>query len=430
MKNKRICAFALAGLLLCSTGIGYVTATAEDKAIDFAGIISESDDGFVYKNYYINENEWLIGDNVTQPKYNDAQQKDYLRFLDCGNRTVFGPRVRYEDFVCRFSVIMDDIELASSGASLGISFNRGTLYSFANDCPGFLFVKAEAGTAVRATQGQMDKAETGTLWLQYKEENAIDLWSEKGKKYDFMVIKSGDEAQLYFAEAGDTESMKILRATVSGVSGDGFVAACGIMGANFYLDSFAVHELSPQSGEDLSSYSVNGAAAVSGGVGVIGHGGSLVSAKKNEKFAVTYDVKVVGGNSFTLDLDGKFINISSDGRIFGSEGLTLSSGGNVDFSLFENGTSVRLRRLNGKVYVDVKEGTVYETKAVFEEENAAQTKYGITAGADASLIVNSVSVASLEATIDIATHNYDPNVDLEPIRPKDVSFNEYYGIKD
>ena len=57
-------------------------------------------------------------------------------------------------------------------------------------------------------------------------------------------------------------------------------------------------------------------------------------------------------------------------------------------------------------------------------------KAAIAAGADASLIINGVAAASLEKTVEIATKDYDPNVDVDLMGPKDVSFKDYYkGVK-
>ena len=158
MKKTKFCALAFAALMCIS---GFVSCASDNSsnavlespakenvtktwATNFKGIITEAgDDGFVYKNYYLNKNEWIIGDGVVLPSYSEGKAKDYIRFLDCNNRSLFGPRVRYEDFICRFSVIMNDIELAGSGASFGLSFNRKTVYSYANDCAGILFMKSD-----------------------------------------------------------------------------------------------------------------------------------------------------------------------------------------------------------------------------------------------------------------------------------------------
>lgn len=400
-------------------------ATTKTWATNFAGTISEEADGAVYTNYYLNQNDWLIGENV---KFRDSVQEgsDYIRFLNSTNRSLFGPRVRYEDFVCRFTVIMGNIDLAGNGASFGLSFNRKTLYSYANDCPGILFMKADNGTAVRVTQGDMDKAESGTVWLQYQEENAIDLWSEKDAKYDFMVVKSGDEAQVYYAKAGDTESLKILRTTISGVSGEGFVAMSGIMGSTFYLDNFGVWDLN-ENRENLSEYTQNGSVALSENKAVVNRGGSLLSKNALSNVSVTYDLKLTSGNSFALMLGDSFINFSSDDSVTGSKDIATIKNEAIDFSAFKNGAAVRLRNMGSMVYVDVNNGDGYVTVAIFDTKKVEQMNFGIKAGEDASLIVNSIANVSLAGTVEIATKNYDPIVDLEPIRAKDLSMDEYYG---
>lgn len=440
MKKTKLCALALAtlvcigGFSACSSGgesnsaldNPTVESVTKTWATNFKGIITETgDDGYVYKNYYLNQNEWLIGDGVVLPSYNEGKSKDYIRFLDCNNRSLFGPRVRYEDFVCRFSVIMNDIELAGSGASFGLSFNRKTLYSYANDCAGILFMKSNEGTAVRATQGVLDKS-SGAIWLQYQEDNAIDLWSEKGGKYDFMIVKSGDSAQIYYAKAGDTENLKILRATVSNVGGEGLVAMCGLMGVNFQLDSFGVWDLN-ESNDKLSDYAVNGLAAVSGNQVVLNREGSLLSANAYEDVAVSYGLKLTAGGSFSCTVGEESISFAADGSITCSDGLTPVKSGAIDFSVFLKGSAVRLRKVGSLIYVDVKDESGYTTRAIFSGA-AKQTKFEIKAGADASLIVDSPAIVSLAGVVDIATKDYDPNVDVDPMAPKDISFNEYYGV--
>ena len=440
MKKTKLCALALATFICigCFAACKHddpPSSTLETSKVEsdtktwstnFKGIIAETgDDGFVYKNYYLNRNEWVIGDGVVLPSYSDGKAKDYMRFLDCNNRSLFGPRVRYEDFVCRFSVIMNDIELAGSGASLGLSFNRKTLYSYANDCAGILFMKSDEGTAVRATQGALDKS-TGAIWLQYQEENAIDLWSEKGGKYDFMVVKSGDTAQIYYAKAGDTESLKILRATISNVGGEGLVAMCGLMGVNFQLDSFGVWDLN-EVHDNLSDYTFEGSATASNNKVVLSRDGNLLSANTYEEASVSYGLKLTAGNSFACMVGDESISFASDGSITGSNGLTAVKNSMIDFSLFSKGSAVRLRKVGSLLYVDVKGVNGYTTQAIFSGV-AKQTAFGIKAGANASLIVETPAIVSLAGTMDIATKDYDPNVDVDPMAPKDISFNEYYGV--
>ena len=427
MKKTKLFACLIAGILACPLGAETFSASAETWATNFKGIITETgEDGFVYKNYYINKNEWVIGDGVVLPTYSSNKEKDYLRFLDCTNRSLFGPRVRYEDFVCRFSVIMNDVDFAGSGASFGLSFNRKTLYSYANDCAGILFMKSEAGTAVRATQGDLDKA-SGSIWLQYQEENAVDLWSEMGCKYDVMIVKSGETAQIYYDKAGDAAGLKTLRATVSNVGGEGLIAICGLMGVNFQLDSFGVWDLNEIS-EAMNSYAFNGVATASDERAVLGRGGSLLSANAYEDAAVSYQLKLTAGNSFACTVGDAFIRFTADGSITGSDGLTAVKNSTVDFSAFSKGSAVRLRKVGSFIYVDVKGEKDYKLQAIFSGA-AKQAKFGLKADADTSLIVNTPAIVSLASVMEIATKDYDPNVDVDPMAPKDISFNEYYGVR-
>ena len=80
------------------------------------------------------------------------------------------------------------------------------------------------------------------------------------------------------------------------------------------------------------------------------------------------------------------------------------------------------------IYVDVKGENGYMAQAIFSGA-AKEAKFGLKAGADASLIVDTPAIVSLAGTMEIATKDYDPNVDVDPMAPKDISFNEYYGVK-
>ena len=88
---------------------------------------------------------------------------------------------------------------------------------------------------------------------------------------------------------------------------------------------------------------------------------------------------------------------------------------------------MRLRKVGSLIYVDVKGVNGYTTQAIFSGA-AKETKFGMKAGADASLIVDAPAIVSLASVMEIATKDYDPNVDVDPMSSKDISFNEYYGV--
>ena len=217
--------------------------------------------------------------------------------------------------------------------------------------------------------------------------------------------------------------MKVLRATISGVSGEGFVAMCGLMGVSFQLDDFGVWNLN-DCDASLNDYTQDGAVGICKKQAVVGHGGSLLSKNAYLDASASYDVSVTSGNSFACTLGDEFVHFSADGSITGSKGLVCEKAGEVNFTAI---SAVRLRKMGAKVYVDVDDGNGYEARAVFAMPDNKEVKFGIKAGADATIIVNTPAIVSLASTMDIATKDYDPKVDIDPMGPKDISFNEYYG---
>ena len=157
---------------------------------------------------------------------------------------------------------------------------------------------------------------------------------------------------------------------------------------------------------------------------MVGHGGSLLSKNAYLDASASYDVSVTSGNSFACTLGDEFVHFSADGSITGSKGLVCEKAGEVNFSAI---SAVRLRKMGAKVYVDVDDGNGYEARAVFAMPDNKEVKFGIKAGADATIIVDTPAIVSLASIVDIATKDYDPKVDIDPMGPKDISFNEYYG---
>lgn len=429
---KKIYGILLTGMFalsLAGAGTGRISASAEDREINFAGVRTETDGDFAYHNYYINENKWFIGSQITQPNYSAEEGRDYLQFTSSTDTSFFGPRAKYEDFVCRFSVIMNDVSSAL-GASVGISFGREQLYSGSASSPGLYFMKTDKGTAVRASGGDLDKATVGRVYLQYEEENAVDLWAVKDGRFDFMLVKTGDVARLYFAEADDEEGMKECRATLSGVSGNGYVAVSGLSGATFRLDGMSVNELPKQPSGGLETFTPEGSSAFYEEKILLGGGSRALSSELFSDAAYYCSVKVVSGSSFALNFGGSFINFSSDDSIVG-RGMVTEKGGVADFDRFKEGCTVRVRAAGHSVEVDLASEDGWETVAVLYAPNAlSESAYGITAGHDTCVWLEHARAVSLEGRREISTHDYDPVEDADPIREKDKSFNEYYGIEE
>lgn len=426
MRKKIVCAVLACLLCACLAATGLTAFAQEEYAMNFAGVTSEEEDGYVYRNYYINENKWLIGTEISRPAYMDGQARDYIQFTDTTDTSVFGPRAKFGDFVCRFSIDMNSI-LGETGAAIGLSFNRSQLYTAPANADGIYFMKTEEGTVVRSMSGSMDVATAGRFWLQYEEEDAVDLWEEEGLSLDVMVIKSGDTARLYFAPEGEEAALRVCRAVIEGVEGYGYVAVSGYAGATFRLDSMAVTPLSLAEGF-TAAYTYTRAAQAAGDAAVVGHGGSVLTQQAYSDVYLFAEVQAAAGSSFLLRFGDTFVNFASDGTVSG-KGLLLVSGGTADFAAFREGACVRVFAAGGDVRVEVDAGEGFVQVARFTALTAVGTgSAGVEAGADASLVVKQLGAVTLEGVIEIAAHDYDPVEDMDPIHEKEISFNEYYGL--
>lgn len=422
MRYKRI---AAACLLLGTAAMLWASLpmpVQAEESINFEGIITDSQG---YNDYYINQNTWLIGDEntVKLPSY-DGKDKDYLRFMESGKRSFFGPRLKYEDFVCRFTVIMNETD-SPDGASLGLSFGRNQLYSMADECNGFVFMKASEGTAVRATQGNMDRAHVGSIWLQYREQDAVDLWETTDASYDVMVVKSGDRAYLYYAETGDEAAMKTLRATISGVSGEGYVAVCGLMGATFRLDEFSVVSLT-EGVTDVSAFTYSGAAAPCGSQAVIGHGGTAAIPVGTESFSLSFRVQMASGDGLAVQLGENSVWLNADGSLTAAGMQQIEAGETTEWT---SSARLRVRLQNGILWLEAAGESGYRLCGAFSFTGDVPEQIVLRAGADTTFIAEDVCLVSLQPKIVIEKHDYDPVTDIDPIHEKELSFDEYYGGK-
>lgn len=426
MMKKSICAAFACLLCACLTVAVPAVSAAEEYAMNFAGVSSEEEDGYVYHKYYINENDWLIGTQISRPNYSTEQKREYLQFTDTTSTSVFGPREKFENFVCRFNIDMNSI-LGNTGAAIGLSFNRTQLYTAPANAEGIYFMKTEDGTVVRSMSGGMDVATAGRFWLQYEEEDAVDLWEEEGFSLDVEIVKCGNTARLYYAQEGDAEGMRKCRAVIEDVEGYGYVAVSGYAGATFRLDSMVVTPLSLAEGFS-GAYTYTGAAKESDGVAVIGHGGSVVTQTTAADVCLFAEVQMVTGGSFLLRFSDTYLNFAQDGTISGQD-MILVSGGKTDFESFRNGVKVRVFCIGEDVYVEADYGGGVEQIARFKALTAVtEGSVGVEAGADATVIVKQLGAVPLTGVIEIAAHDYDPIQDRDPIYEKEISFNEYYGL--
>ncbi len=445
--KKKLVAIALSAVTLFgmsgarSFGGGATTATADVTNVsasslyetNFDGIKTETDasTGEVYKQHFVNAN-WLIGMNGILSTYSEARPNGYVNFLSSNERSFFVPLRTFEDFICRFRIKGILADSTPNGAGVGISFNLSNFYQSPELKNNFSFIKSDSGSAVRITGGQMDKSDVGQFWFQFNEEDAVDVWGKNSKWIDVAVVKVGDMARVYFAEEGNTEALKKCRAVLTGVDGNGYMTIGGNLGANFSLDEVSIQGLEGEYENGLSKSYYSGQTKNGKDKVMLSGGSSATLSNSSSEGAAFYKLKVAKGSLLSLQACGESIYINSKGEVRSESGnLTLVSGGNIDFDLLKLGCELRVTVVDSIVDVSVNDGNNYETVAVFEAKGTLKGgNVGVKTAIDTIVVVEGMELKSLERKKTIETRNYDPILDRPLVHEKELSFYEYYGIKE
>lgn len=211
---------------------------AEDRLIDFTGKQILEEDGYTYETKYIDVSKWYSGSNVRAARDGGA----YIQFANSNGASVFGPRSRYEEFICRFSVtVSQNRDAAPDGAQIGVSFGRKAFHTDSASNPAVFFEKTSGGTQMRIYNASCDSARGGVIAL-----DGIDFWSSDDVSnspvtYRVMIVVRGGAANVYCAANNAPDSgMSVLRARLTDFESYGFVAAAGRDGATFRLNDFSV----------------------------------------------------------------------------------------------------------------------------------------------------------------------------------------------
>lgn len=211
---------------------------AEDRLIDFTGKQVLEEDGYTYETKYIDESKWYLGNSVRAAR----DGGDYIQFANANGASVFGPRNRYEEFICRFSVtVSQNRDVAPNGAKIGVSFGRRAFHTDNAADPAVFFEKTTRGMQMRIYNASCDIARGGVVAL-----DGLDFWSSEDVAsspvtYRVMIVVRGGAANVYCAAATAPDSeMSVLRARLDGFESYGFVAAAGRDGATFRLNDLSV----------------------------------------------------------------------------------------------------------------------------------------------------------------------------------------------
>ena len=305
---------------LSVTSCKELKSTAEDRTIDFTGVRKIVDGESVYETAYIDSTKWYSGTNVRLAR--DGGK--YVQFASATETSAFGPRSRYADFICRFSVTASqNRNVVSSGAAIGLSFGRRSFYSSNTASAAIFFEKTEEGMKMRVLNASCKEVPNGAADVP-----DMDIWSSSDVAhspvtYNFAVVVLGGVAEVYFAPStSDAAEMQTVRATLTNFDGYGFVAVAGRSGSAFRLNNMSVISL------DRSKADTPSTATASERINFTGN-----SAKTQEKYTnfIMYagvtngdaEVSFGGNNSLKFKTDGTIettlAKISGEGKFEASD---------------------------------------------------------------------------------------------------------------
>lgn len=407
-----------------------ISGVVEDRAIDFTGVKKIEDGTSSYEVSYIDSTKWYSGTNV----HLSRDGKKCVQFASANDTSAFGPRTRYSDFICRFSVTASqNRNLVPDGAAVGLSFGRRSFLTNNTSAAGLFFEKTSDGMQLRIYNASSEQAHNGIIDV-----SDMDIWSsndvaKQPVTYNVMVVVRSGNAEIYFAPSDAPASeMQILRATLTDFDGYGFVAVAGRGSSAFKLNNMSVINLERDKSNstsmesavaridfsDASQYNVSGETKLDD-LGATLVSEASVSTKETFKDFLLYtDVATENGaveisfgasNSITFNANGKIETALNK----------ISGDGEFDYSDFVNGATIYMQAIGNSITIGVTarvspEEFLYCPIAVYACDNSIGE---IKISSQGKTTVGYINVYSLSSTIKIEPDDWEEGDGDYPVKP-------------
>ncbi len=413
----------------------YVSTNAQNHAINFTGVKETAEDDFTYVERYVDEKIWYLGAGVAFPKVFNATP--YIQFTDSNERSCFGPKQTYSEFICRFSITVTQNRADAMGQYIGLSFGKENRNDYAVDSPSILFGSTTDGMILQGYKCNLVGANSNGVINQYENYQELDFWSaenwrEKSVTYRVMMIVRGGNAYLYYANEADMSEMNVCKAVATDVATSGYVTVSALNGATFRLNDFSVTNIALQGKAETAGISANATDSeyvnvdfndsalysVTGDAVDLGKGISLgysSQVKINEKytdFLAYIDVNSVAGNGIEVKIGDGFVRLNADGGIY-SDMKKVGGAGAFDFSALKNGGVIMLEAIGNKLSIcavgTTQPDALLETPiAIYEiEERKTPVEISVATVLETVVSLESVRLYTLKPTILIEADNWE-----------------------
>lgn len=414
----------------------YINFDAPNHAIDFTGVKETPDGDFVYVERYVDERLWFLGSGVAFPK-RFREGANYIQVTDANERTFFGAKQTYSEFICRFSITVTQNRADSNGASIGLSFGKSNRNDSVKDSQSVMFNMTDSGMVLQGYHCALVGADSKGIVKQYETYPTLDFWSSENWEtspatYRVMVIARGGCAYVYYANEENLSDMSVCRAVVTDVETSGYVTVSALGGATFRLNDFAVTNISLNNKMETASigastldeeyinvdFTTEELYTASGETMMLGKGISLgynslvkVNAQFTD-FLAYVDVNSVAGNGILLKVGEESIRLNSDGTVY--SGLAQVGGsGNFDFNSLKNGGVIMVEVVGAKLSIGVVEAgqsadLLENSVAIFDmSSRVAPINISVATVEDTVLSLESIRLYTLQPTIKIEADNWE-----------------------
>ena len=415
----------------------YISSTSSNCAIDFTGVKETQEDDFVYVERYVDERVWFVGSGVAFQKVFN-QNATFIQFADSNERSFFGAKQQYSEFICRFSVTVTQNRADAAGSYIGLSFGKENRNDRAADSPSLMFGMTNNGMVLQSYHCALQGADSKGVLKQYETYPTLDFWSAEDWKsnavtYRVMVVARGGNVYLYYANEADLSEMNVCKAVVTDVATSGYVTVSALGGATFRLNDFAVTNIALNNKAETASISANAvdneyvnvdftnsalyaASGASTGLGKgisLGYDSQVAIKQTYTDFLAYVDVNSVAGKGIALKVGEQSVFLNSDGSVY-SQMKKIGGSGKFDFNTLKTGGVIMLERVGSKLSVGVV-GTAQPTDllenfvAVYEFVDSAKVNVSVATIGETVLSLESVRLYTLKPTIAIATDNWEPS---------------------
>ena len=144
----------------------YISEVAPNYAIDFTGVKETPEDDFVYVERYLDERIWYRSTNVTFSKVY-KQDATFIQFADSNERSFFGAKQTYSEFICRFSITVSQDRANAINAQIGLSIGKANRNDRAVDSQTLMFGMTEEGMVLQGYNCALQGADSKGIVKQY-----------------------------------------------------------------------------------------------------------------------------------------------------------------------------------------------------------------------------------------------------------------------